>query len=58
MIAPGITMATSVSVLAEIFIAETPPILMVSMLFKLVPVMVTNVPMEPEAGLKEIMVGA
>ena len=51
-------MATSVSVLAEIFIAETPPILMVSMLFKLVPVMVTNVPMEPEAGLKEIMVGA
>ena len=51
-------MAISVSVLAEIFYAEIPPILMESKLFKLVPNIVIKVPIGPNVGLNEVMVGA
>jgi hypothetical protein len=44
--------------LVEILIAETHPIFIVSRLFKLLPVIVTNVPMLPKLGVNEVIIGA
>jgi len=57
-VAPGITIATKVVPLLETVMAATPPMLGAVGLLRLVPVMVTKVPMGPDVGLKEVMVGA
>jgi hypothetical protein len=55
--APGITIATNVVPEKLIGIAATPPMLIAVGLFRLVPVIVTNVPTGPLLGAKEMMVG-
>jgi hypothetical protein len=55
--APGMTMPTRESLLPETSIADTPPMVKAVGLLRLVPVMVTNVPTGPLAGLKDVMVG-
>jgi hypothetical protein len=55
--APGITIATNVVPDKLIGIAATPPMLIAVGLFRLVPVIVTNVPTGPLLGAKEMMVG-
>jgi len=61
-VAPGITIATKVVPSLETEMAATPPMLVavgwVVGLLRLVPVMVTKVPMGPDVGLKAVMVGA
>ena len=57
-VAPGITMATTVFPLKLMGIAATPPMLIAVGLFKLVPVMVTRVPAGPLLGANEFIVGA
>ena len=56
-IAPGITMPTSVVPLFETAIAEVPPIVNAVGVLKLVPVIVTRVPTGPDEGVNELMVG-
>jgi hypothetical protein len=50
-------MATKLVPVFEITMALTPPMVIAVGALKLVPIMVTNVPMEPLSGLKEVMVG-
>jgi hypothetical protein len=54
---PGITKATIPVEVEDTLIAATPPIFKVSILLKLVPIIFTNVPIEPELGVKEVIVG-
>jgi hypothetical protein len=56
-VAPGITMPSSVVPSFEMTIADTPPMLNAVGLLRFVPLMVTNVPTEPDEGLKDVMVG-
>jgi hypothetical protein len=56
-VAPGITMATTLFAELEINMAATPPMLIAVVLLKLVPVMVTNLPTAPVVGAKEAMLG-
>ena len=51
--APGITIPTKVSPVLDTSIADTPPIVKVNRFFKSDPIMVTNVPGAPLAGVKE-----
>jgi hypothetical protein len=57
-VAPGITIATSVVPVLDTAMAETPPIVKAVGLFRLVPVIVTNDPILPVVGVKEVMVCA
>ncbi len=52
------TITTKLVLVADTFIAGMPPIFIVSMLFKLLPVMVTKLPIEPLSGLNEVIVGS
>jgi hypothetical protein len=54
---PGITKPTNCEPVLEIAIAETPPIVNAVGLPRLVPVMVTKVPTDPMAGVKDVIVG-
>ncbi len=55
---PGITIPTKDVLVLETTMAVAPPIVKAVGLPKLVPVMVTKVPGQPLAGLKELIVGA
>jgi hypothetical protein len=56
-VAPGITIPTKVVPELETLIALTPPMLKAVGLVRLVPIIVTKVPTEPEDGENEVMVG-
>jgi len=56
-VAPGMTMPTSVVPLSDTTMADTPPMVNAVGVLRLVPVIVTSVPTGPLAGLKEVMVG-
>lgn len=55
--APGITIAVTAIPESETIIAVTAPIVNVVILSKFVPVIFTNVPTDPESGVKVSMVG-
>ena len=57
-VAPGITKPTRLVPVLEITRAEVPPMLNTLGLERLVPVMVTKLPIGPEEGVKPEMVGA
>jgi hypothetical protein len=56
--APGITIPTNVSPVLDTTTADTPPIVIDDSPFKSVPVIVTNVPGAPLAGVKEVTMGS
>jgi hypothetical protein len=56
-VAPGITIATKVIPSLLMGMAAMPPIIIAEGLFKLVPVMVTNVPTAPLSGVNWLIVG-
>jgi hypothetical protein len=55
---PGMTIPTKLLPVFDTTIAATPPMVKAVGLLRLVPVIVTNVPTGPLAGLKDVIMGA
>ena len=55
---PGMTIPTKLVPVLEMTMAAVPPMVKAVGVSRLVPVMVTNVPTEPLAGVKEVIAGA
>lgn len=58
LVAPGITIPTTLVLVPDMRMAATPPIVNAVGLVKLLPFMITKVPTAPLAGEKELIVGA